>query len=266
MMNETLRFYVPIPAFETHMEITAGPELARQMQSVLRLRPNDEVILINGAGSACVARIQAFTGRAAQLLVEQLLLLQTEPPITVRLYQGMLKSAKFEWIIQKGTEIGVTAFIPVISEHSIKGLDEVSSTKKQRWRSIAIEAMEQSGRSTLPAIEEPAPFQQALQSAAKHCNATFLAWEESGKQQRTTGNYKEKSGFQPALANVIQYTQVERLVIALFIGPEGGFSELEVQMAQAAGAKIVSLGPRILRAETAAIAAAILTISACGGM
>ncbi len=265
-MNETLRFYFPIPVFEENMELTAGQELTHQMQSVLRLRPNDEVILINGLGKACIARILAFAGRAAQLRIEQMINLNTEPPVSVYLYQGMLKSAKFEWIIQKGTEIGVTAFIPTISEYSMKGLDEAGVAKKQRWRSIAIEAMEQSGRAILPVIEEPAQLRQALQNAASHCQAIFLAWEESGKQLRTTDISGDKSGLQAMAANVIQYTQVERPAIALFIGPEGGFSESEVQMAQSAGAKIIALGPRILRAETAAIAAAILIISACGGM
>jgi 16S rRNA (uracil1498-N3)-methyltransferase len=154
------------------------------------------------------------------------------------LYQCSLKHDKFEWVLQKGTELGVSRFAPVISERSIVRPAEALLKKYERWGAIVREAAEQCGRGRIPEIAPPLDWSAAL-AAGK--GPRLLAWEGA----------KTAPPLLPILQQILQNTTN----LSILIGPEGGIGEHEADLALAQGWQLVSLGPRILRAETAALAA-----------
>ena len=237
------RFYVG----ETLTSVAAGDEVeihgapAHRMVDVLRLRRGDGV-LIFGAGREFEAILLADGQRVRVRLLDELPPhVCASPRLTV--CQALIRSNRFEWLIEKGTELGVAAFVPVLTEHTAARVAEIGPARLERWRRIAVEATEQSGGRTPPAVAAPVRFEQALALAAP---ALVVAWE----RVRTP----------PQAAELARLRDAGRPGLSLFIGPEGGFSESEVARAQQAGATLIGLGPRILRAETAAIAAAALLL------
>ena len=158
-----------------------------------------------------------------------------EPSVEITLYPAIIKGDKFEYVLQKGTELGVSTFIPIVCERSIPNARRWGKGRYERWRAIAREAAEQSGRGRVPRIEAAVRFGEACE---KHVGAGVVPWE------------MEKSyGLRQALG------QVKERRIGIFIGPEGGLTSDEVGLATANGIRPVTLGRRILRAETASVAA-----------
>ena len=177
-----------------------------------------------------------------------------DPPVRVTLCLGMLKAAKFEVALQKCTELGVAAFVPLLTERAVR--DEVSEAKRRRWRGILAEAMEQCGGSRLPELVAPQSLSQALSELPPGVIALF-PWEQ-------TRELSLRAALEEAVS---QAGAVERISeVRLFIGPEGGFSPGEAALAERSGARLVTLGRRILRAETAAIVASALTLDALGAL
>jgi 16S rRNA (uracil1498-N3)-methyltransferase len=171
---------------------------------------------------------------------------QGEPRLQVTLYQGALKAQKFEWVLQKGTELGVSCFVPTLCQRSVVGNVDGLAHKQARWERIIREAAEQSRRGRLPRLEQAVPLAAALQlasQAAQPVSLSIMPWEEAAG---------------PSLKAIL--AEVKPQGVAVFIGPEGGFTTVEAIMAREAGAHLVKLGPRILRAETAGlvVCAAIL--------
>jgi 16S rRNA (uracil1498-N3)-methyltransferase len=221
------RFYMP--------DIAAGrakPRRAQlhQLRHVLRLRDGEELAVFDGSGQEWVARL---CGDSVELVrpIEGVVEAQTQ----LTLFQAMIKPARFELVLQKGTELGITRFVPFVAERSV-GTGERSA----RWQSIVIEAAEQSGRRLVPEIAPVLPFDEAIKEAASR-GAPFMPWEGADG---------------PKLSAVHR----RRRHLAVIVGPEGGFTESEVERARARGALTVTLGRRILRAETAAIVAATLLL------
>ena len=177
-----------------------------------------------------------------------------DPPVRVTLCLGMLKAAKFEVALQKCTELGVAAFVPLLTERAVR--DEVSEAKRRRWRGILAEAVEQCGGSRLPELVAPQSLAQALSDLPPGVIALF-PWEQ-------TRELSLRAALEEAVS---QAGVVERISeVRLFIGPEGGFSPSESALAERSGARLVTLGRRILRAETAAIVASALTLDALGAL
>jgi 16S rRNA (uracil1498-N3)-methyltransferase len=171
-----------------------------------------------------------------------------EPGTKITLYQALLKGSNFEFVLQKCTEIGVAVFVPVICERCVAG--EPDGKRLSRWRNIIIKAAEQSRRGKLPVLHNPVSFTRACRSAS---GISLLPWE--GEKTRSIGD---------ALQG---YHQTEKIPkFSIFIGPEGGFSSHEVDIAQSCGIEPVSLGPRILRAETAGLVTAAVTLYEFGEM
>jgi 16S rRNA (uracil1498-N3)-methyltransferase len=165
----------------------------------------------------------------------------------------MLKAAKFEVALQKCTELGVAEFVPLLTERAVR--DEVSEAKRRRWRGILAEAMEQCGGSYLPELAAPQSLSQALARMPPGEIALF-PWEET-----------REPSLRAALEEAILQAGSERISEArLFIGPEGGFSPDEAALAERSGARLVTLGRRILRAETAAIVASTIALEAFGAL
>jgi 16S rRNA (uracil1498-N3)-methyltransferase len=173
------------------------------------------------------------------------------------LYQGLLKGDKFEWVLQKGTELGIVEFVPMVSDRCVIGsVDDVSKAKLERWQRIVLEAAEQSQRARLPKIQPPLLFAQACERA-RRADLALLFWEEEQKR-----GLRSMLVTSPVSVSVHGKAEVIRrpFSISIFIGPEGGFATREVDLARRYGIAPVSLGPRILRAETASLAAATMIL------
>lgn len=205
--------------------VTLSAEDRKYLFKVLRCTTGDTLSVIDGKGKIYRARI--LNKKTLEILYEKDSCI--EKAFRAVLCQGLLKGDKMEMVVQKATEIGVKKIIPFVSERCI-----VRHTRKiERWKKIAKEATEQSGRSIVPEINEVVNFSDLIKQAENG----ILFWEKSGSE---------------SLVQAISELIVEKPLF-LFIGPEGGFSPEEVQMAEKRGIKIVSLGKRILRAETASI-------------
>ena len=212
-------------------------EEAAHAARVLRLKAGDEAeLLMERRRYAAVFTELKADGAELRLLRE---LPSTEPKLRVTLYQGLPKADKLEWIIQKAVELGVHCVVPVAMSRSVVKLSPADGAKKQpRWQKIAQEAAKQSGRCVLPVIREPIPF-SAMAKELSGFDAAAVPYEEAlGHSLRSfqTGH--------PAARQV-----------AVVIGPEGGIAAEEMEALRAAGGEAVTLGPRILRTETAGLCA-----------
>jgi 16S rRNA (uracil1498-N3)-methyltransferase len=216
-------------------EIALGAEAAHRIARVLRLQQGEHIGII-GDGLAFDGILRQ-TGRQARVqLVSQL---PPEPPRTfLTLYQALIRPNRFEWLIEKGTELGVNRFVPIMTEHTAVRATEIGSSRLERWRRIAVEATEQCGRMRPPDLAEPTAYLAALNASE---GVRFLAWEGLRVETAAPGGREDKQSAGH---------------VSLFIGPEGGWSAAEVEAARAAGVTLLSLGPTTLRAETAAIVAA----------
>jgi len=250
------RFFVSPDQLEGDKVTITGPAV-HHIRDVLRLRPGDDIVVLDNSGWEREAEI-AEVGR--EQVVGRVLsraLATGEPRTKISLFQGVLKSSHFELVLQKGTELGIVEFVPLISQRCvIAGLDDVNK-KMVRWRRIVQEAAEQSRRGRLPNLQPAMIFSQACERAKRAGGLSLMPWEEEervnlklvfGKEQK-----KSKGKKTPSFPS-------RPFSINLFIGPEGGFTFTEVTLAQHYGIVSITLGPRILRAETAGLvtAAAIL--------
>lgn len=227
------RFYIAPPSGEF---VTLSGEDARHISRSLRMAPGETLTLCDGTGmdySGVLCQIDSQTV-TVRILSHQPC--KTEPSVFVRLYQALPKADKMEWIVQKAVELGVGEIVPVLTERCISRPDEKTMEKKRdRWQKIAAEAAKQCGRGRIPAVRSLLRFSAAA--------------EELGQMEKGLFLY-EKGGvpFREALATPARE-------IGLFVGAEGGFSPQEAADVQRLGACAVSLGRRILRCETAPLAA-----------
>jgi len=229
--------------------VSFSDDQAQQIQKVLRLRPGQQVMVLDNAGWAYQVELVRVSRKetAGEVLERQPA--SGEPAVAVTLYQSVIKWDRFEWVLQKGTEMGVTRFVPVISGRSrLKANDTINPNKVARWQRIIVEAAEQSRRGRLPELAPAVNLAEAM--AMREAEAALIPWEEA-EGGITIGT---------ALASRRPRS------VALFIGPEGGFSEDEVVAGRQHGIMPVSLGRRILRAETAAVVAAALVLHEIGEM
>jgi 16S rRNA (uracil1498-N3)-methyltransferase len=239
------RFFVP-PETLAAREVQISGEAARQISRVLRMQPGDRVCLLDGLGWEYAVRLTGFGKDEVAGEVVEKTLGEGEPACKITLYLSLLNKAdKFEWALQKCTEIGVAAFVPVRSARSVA--DTPSPTKIERWARIIQEAAEQSGRSILPALGETLTMTHALKQIG--CAAIMPAL-----------------GADCSLGGAMRGVKREGGNLAIIVGPEGGFTDDETKAAQEAGVTRVTLGPRTLRAETAAVAALTMALHELGEM
>jgi 16S rRNA (uracil1498-N3)-methyltransferase len=246
------RFFVsPELLQETNIVIPLPKELAHQVRDVLRLDSGEQFLLLDNSGDEILATVAKTNKASVEVRLHERRPGKREPTIRIILCQGLLKSTHFEWILEKGTELGVSVFSPIICRRSMAGLEGTGSSKIQRWRRIIQEAAEQSGRSRLPELLPIRPLEDALNDITPG-SLTIMPWEE---EHALTLHDVLSTSIRPA-RNVGATLAVARSfqTIVLFIGPEGGLMAEEVALAQSHGVQVVTLGTRILRAETAAIA------------
>ncbi len=230
------RFFVAAPLLPgTTRQVDA---LAHQLAVVLRLNAGDPLYLFNGDGREYLATLQHLTPRQATVAVLAARPALADPAFELTLFQCSLKQDKFDWVLQKGTELGVTRFCPVVSARSIVRPAAALQTKQSRWETIVREATEQCGRTQpppiAPAVDWPPP-------PLPPGTAAFVAWEEAGPAT-------------PRLGDAVAARLPSPAPVALLVGPEGGLLTREIEELLQAGWQPVSLGRRILRAETAAVA------------
>lgn len=240
------RFFVP-PGTVAGPEVVLPPELARRLAKVLRLQRGDRVVLADGGGRDYEVELKEVSARAASAFVVGERPSPLEPSVELVLYQSLVRPQRFELVLEKGTEIGVSRFVPLISGRA-QVRTAAGSQRADRWRRIVSEAAEQCGRGRVPAVDPPAPLEEAVRSAP---GLRLIPWE--GERSQGLRSYLRALEEWPA-------------TVSLIIGPEGGFTEEEVELARRAGCVPVSLGPRILRSETAGIVAAALVMHELGEM
>ena len=219
-------------------QILTGPT-ARHVASVLRLRSGDRIVLFDGSGREFPAQIVRVDRQEVRVVVGDEVVVIRESPLSVHLALGISRPGIMDLIVQKATELGVVEITPMETERSQGRRSGHRATERlTRWERIAREAARQCGRNRIPHVAPLAQFSQVVREEASPNALRLICWEEETRR-----------GLKEALTTRVQVAEV-----SLLIGPEGGFSSAEVAAAMTAGFHIVSLGPRILRTETAAIA------------
>jgi 16S rRNA (uracil1498-N3)-methyltransferase len=230
------RFFAPPSAFNFGKRIvTLTSDEARHLREVLRLKAGDEVQVFDGEGREFRAVVAQARREFAELeLGDETGSPKPESPLKLTLAVALLKGEKFDLVVQKGTELGVNKFIPLVTRYAdIRLRDESDAAKRvTRWQRIALEAAKQCGRSIVPEVETPTQFASVLTE-----NPCLMFSERGG--EALNRDLKTQS-------------------LTAIIGSEGGWSDEELNLAEEMQVPIVTLGGRILRAETAAIATAVL--------
>ena len=256
------RFFIPPELLkETNIDITLPKDLAHQVRDVLRLNLGEQLLLLDDSGEEILATIAKTSKTTVEVHLLERRPGKSEPAVRIILCQGLLKSARFEWILEKGTELGISVFSPIVCRRSMAGLEDTGSTKIQRWQRIIQEAAEQSGRSRLPELLPTRPLIHALNDIPSNALA-IMPWEEEHAltlhdvltaSNHPTGNVAQPIPPQPT-SDLSTPTPQSPTTVVLFIGSEGGLMPEEIALAKRHGVQIVTLGSRILRAETAALA------------
>jgi 16S rRNA (uracil1498-N3)-methyltransferase len=252
------RFFLPADCFRGG-QVNFPEETAHQLYHVLRMRPGDSVIALDNLGSQFQVELEQVGPNAASGRVVIRSQAEGEPWVRLALYVCLAQREKFEWILQKCTEAGSASFTPVVSSRSrVHDLGE-GDRKIARWEKIVREAAEQCERGRVPELCPALPFEAACRQACQDHRLALIPWEGERFSARPQGLRQAVSGL-PRRSKIGQPPQV-----ALLIGPEGGFSSGEMDVAHQQGLIPVSLGPRILRMETAAIIATALVVEAVDG-
>jgi len=240
------RFFVVPELLKSENNLVMLPEkLAHQVKDVLHLGIGEQLLLLDNSGDEvlCAVVKSGRTGVEVELLERRAG--KPESPVRIILCQGLLKSARFEWILEKGTELGVAVFSPILCRRSMSGLEDAGPSKLQRWQRILQEATEQCGRARLPELLPIRPLMHALNDIPPGALA-LIPWEE-----------EHDLSLRDALRTAVAERQEKKtpLTVVLFVGPEGGLLAEEIMLARRYNVQPVTLGLRILRAETAALTA-----------
>ena len=211
---------------------------AHHLRRVLRLRPGAVVEGTDGAGGLYTIRLVTLDGDGGWGAIEAREQPARESPCSITLAQAILKGDRMSWLVQKATELGVSRIVPMETERVVARVADEGVARQTRWARIAREAVKQCGRVIVPGIDPPRAFPEVLAEVASH-DVAWVCWEGGGQ-------------------TLVEAAAGTASRLLLLIGPEGGFTADEVAAAESAGARRVSLGPRILRAESAGLTAVAL--------
>jgi len=243
------RIYFPRTA-EPGESLELPADQLHYLRNVLRLKAGDAATLFDGRGFEYSAVITGLGGRKAHMRVTAKNRIPVEPAPKITLAQALPKGTKLEWIIQKATEMGATGILPFTSARSIPKIQENKIEQKLiRWRKIAAEAAEQCGRSNVPEIPGILPFEKVLSRAAEG-SLKVIFWEAESER---------------SLRQILRENAFGVKDVFAVVGPEGGFAPSEIDRAKSAGFVTASLGGRVLRVETAALAVLAILQYALGG-
>jgi len=216
--------------------VSLSGSAAQHLRRVLRARPGDEVVLFDGAGSEFHAVVASSDERSITLrVISRTAARETESPLPVTLIQGISRGERMDFVLQKATELGVTVIVPVTTERSVVRLDSGQAQRRlDHWRAITIAACEQCGRTVLPVLQPVATLTDCL--SRTHPGATRVVLTPDGTRS-------------------LAHAAAGSRCVEMLIGPEGGLSAHEQEAAHRAGFVGATLGPRVLRTETAALVA-----------
>jgi 16S rRNA (uracil1498-N3)-methyltransferase len=234
------RFFIEPTAMDGKTATLSGPD-ARHIAAVLRLKPGERIILFDGTGRECQARILACAQDRVSVSILGSRFNRAESPVRITIAQGFLKDKKMDGLVRPLTELGMVRWVPFFAARSVpRASADRLSARTERWRKIALEALKQCRRGVAPEILSAVSFDEAL-SLGAGSDVKVAFWEKAVDPLPVSepGEGGSQSVF-------------------VLLGPEGGFTDQEMAKARAAGFAVVSLGPRILRAETAALAACTL--------
>jgi len=239
------RFYVPREAISGDLAAIKGDQ-ARHLVSVLRKKPGDHIVLFDGQGTQCDARIVRIDHDLVVARVRQREAQQRTNRPAIGLYVAVPKGRRFDLIVEVATELGADSITPLVTDRTVVRLDHHNiSAKLDRWRRISVAAAKQCRSTTLPRINSPVDFSSAMEKPPE--------WVFSMLAQSV--------GESPPIHDVLRDLSPAHREVRIYIGPEGGFSPDETELATTAGVRLASLGENILRTETAAIAS--LAVISC---
>ncbi len=242
------RFYISAERLTRSRPFIDGSE-AHHLRAVLRSQPGDIIDVLDGEGNQYRARVVSINRERVYVALETPILQEKESTIEMVLAQGLLKDKKMDGLVRQLTELGVDRWIPFVAGRSVPVPDERRlSARYERWQKISLEAVKQCGRSRAMIIEPVALFENALKQA-QGCDLKLIFWEKNA-----------------GLENLQPPRMVKPVKVFIMIGPEGGFDPKEITRAQQKGFLTVGMGPRILRAETATLAAAVMAQFVFGDM
>ncbi|MBN2012706.1 16S rRNA (uracil(1498)-N(3))-methyltransferase [candidate division KSB1 bacterium] len=245
-MHHLEYFYVPSTEISGDELFIRGSEL-KHLASVMRKKRGDIVQVTDGHGLLYTVMIAEISKQQVTCFIQKKSRFRNEPMLHLSLASGIPKSGRFDWIIEKGTEIGVSAFYPLITDRSV---NKGSDGKQKRWQNVAVAAMKQSTRCVLPEIAQPQTVQDFLAKPTTY-DYQLIAHPGEGVEHlsKITLDLKQKAA---------RVTSIKKAVI--LIGPEGGFTVDELQSAQSLHYHQFSLGDRRLRTETATIVSAAIVM------
>jgi len=231
------RIYQATP-LKTGDSITLDAQAATHVARVLRLKQHDQIIVFNGQGGEYVGVIADIDKRSVKVTLENYQQPQTESPLHISLVQGISRSERMDYTLQKSIELGVSEICPVTTQHISVHLDTVRAQKKRiHWQGVVNSACEQSGRDRVPEVHELVPLQSCVEKISAGQDQSMLVLDHRAS---TT-------------LNQVSMTKNNRIIMV--VGPEGGLSDEERDWLVGKGFTAVSMGPRVLRTETAALAA-----------
>ncbi|MDQ2938738.1 MAG: 16S rRNA (uracil(1498)-N(3))-methyltransferase [Acidobacteriota bacterium] len=240
------RFYAPPSAFTSNPErVTLASDEAHHLREVLRLTPGEEAYVFDGQGKEFHCRVEESRRDSAGLtIIAEVDPTRPESPLQLTLAIALLKGEKFDLVVQKVTELGVTRVLPVVTKLAdVRFRHESDVTKRiARWQRIALEAAKQSGRALVPEIANPIAFESLIQTTGSQTESRLMFSERDGQ----------------SLLEAKQTLPPNSHSLTALVGSEGGWTDDEIAIAVRAGWAIVTLGGRTLRAETAAITIAVL--------
>jgi 16S rRNA (uracil1498-N3)-methyltransferase len=208
---------------------------SHHLRHVLRLKPGTSVVVFDGTGVEYEGIVLPTSERCASVSIRARTTPRVESPLVLTLAHALIKGEKFDLVVQKATELGVHRIIPVLTRRAVLGT--VAPQRLQRWRRIALEAAKQSGRTRLVQIEEPQRVSDLLERVSE---PTLFCSERGGMSLREIAR---------------QWSEAPPHRLTIVVGPEGGWADEEIEAARRAGVALLSLGPRVLRTETAALVA-----------
>jgi 16S rRNA (uracil1498-N3)-methyltransferase len=238
------------------------PDTASHLAKVLRARSGDEVILFNGDGREFSGAIETVRGSRVSASVGDGRPVDRESPLSVTLVQCVPRGDRMDFIVQKATELGVARMVPVLSQRSVVRLDQTQAASKAiHWRAVAVSACEQCGRNRLPVIEPARPLLNYLGDLPPRAGLRLVLEPESAPHEGGLAHSEAAVRTDAVSTDAALPTDAE-----IAIGPEGGFASDELEAFRVAGFTQIGLGPRILRTETAAIAALVWLQARFGDM
>lgn len=242
------RFYIPPDQMGKYESVISGDD-AHHLRDVLKIQPEDLVVVFDGKGGEYRARVLSVSRQQVRVAMLERVEANTDSVLDLTIGQGYLKDKKMDGLVRQLTELGVTRWVPFLSDRSVPTPSpQRLEGRYRRWQKISTESLKQCRRSRAMAISPVVSFEDALEQATS-CDVKLIFWEESKRA---------------ALSH--QNRRIRPTSLFIMVGPEGGFDEREIALARQQGFQVSGMGPRILRAETAALAAVTLAQFVFGDM